>query len=71
MMEAVQSISNYAFGDLKLHRIEANIMPRNHASLKVVEKLGFFNEGTKRKYLKFNGTWEDHIHMVLLNEEVE
>jgi ribosomal-protein-alanine N-acetyltransferase len=69
MTEAVQSIIDYAFGDLKLHRIEANIMPRNCASLKVVEKLGFYNERTARKYLKINGTWEDHIHMVLLNED--
>lgn len=58
------------FADQKLHRIEANVMPRNHPSLRVLEKLGFSEEGRARKYLKINGRWEDHIHMVLLNEEV-
>lgn len=35
---------DYAFGVMELHRIEANIMPRNMASLKVVEKLGFMKK---------------------------
>ena len=43
-------------------------MPRNKASLRVVDKLGFYNEGMAYKYLKINDKWEDHIHMVLLNE---
>jgi [ribosomal protein S5]-alanine N-acetyltransferase len=71
MTEAIELLVRYAFDQLKLHRIEANIMPRNKASLRVVEKLGFHNEGLARKYLKINGKWEDHIHMVLLNEELE
>lgn len=41
-----------------------------NASLRVVEKLGFYNEGLAYKYLKINGKWEDHIHMVLLNHKV-
>lgn len=71
MTEAVEAVVNHAFQELHLHRIEANIMPRNRASLRVVEKLGFRNEGVSREYLKINGKWEDHIHMVLLNEEME
>jgi len=31
---------------------------------------GFYNEGLATKYLKINGKWEDHIHMVLLNDKV-
>jgi [ribosomal protein S5]-alanine N-acetyltransferase len=58
------------FQELGLHRIEANIMPKNKRSLRVVEKLGFYNEGLAYKYLKINGKWEDHIHMVLLNDKV-
>ncbi len=69
--EALQALIDYAFDDIKLHRIEANIMPRNLPSIRVVEKLGFVNEGIARKYLKINGTWEDHIHMVLLNQAIE
>jgi [ribosomal protein S5]-alanine N-acetyltransferase len=71
MTEALQSVTRYAFEDLHLHRIEANIIPRNQISLKVVQKLGFYDEGLAKKYLRINGTWEDHIHMVLLNEEME
>lgn len=71
MTEALQTLISYAFQELKLHRIEANIMPHNAASFRVVEKLGFTYEGLARKYLKINGKWEDHVHMVLLNEEIE
>lgn len=69
--EAVKAVIQYIFDTLKLHRIEANIMPRNERSISLVEKLGFENEGLSRKYLKINGKWEDHLHYVLLNEEVE
>ena len=70
MTEAVEKSIDIIFNEFKLHRIEANIMPRNISSLKVAEKLGFYNEGLAYKYLKINGKWEDHIHMVLLNEKV-
>jgi len=69
--EALRQLVSVAFGELKLHRLEANIMPRNVASLRLVEKLGFQPEGLARKYLKINGIWEDHVHMVLLNEAME
>jgi ribosomal-protein-alanine N-acetyltransferase len=70
MTEAVRAAIGYAFGELRLHRIEANIMPRNARSRRVVEKLEFVEEGLARKYLKINGVWEDHIHYVLLNDAV-
>jgi [ribosomal protein S5]-alanine N-acetyltransferase len=70
MTEAIQKGIDIMFNDFGLHRIEANIMPKNKASLRVVEKLGFYNEGLAYKYLKINGKWEDHIHMVLLNDNV-
>jgi len=69
--EAIQKGIDIMFNEFKLHRIEANIMPKNKCSLRVVEKLGFYNEGLAYKYLKINGKWEDHIHMVLLNDKVE
>lgn len=71
MTEALGEAIENLFQEYKLHRIEANILPRNRASIRVVEKLGFINEGISRKYLKINGVWEDHIHFVLLNEEIE
>ncbi|THF83437.1 GNAT family N-acetyltransferase [Cohnella fermenti] len=71
MTEALRELIGYAFGELRLHRIEANIMPRNAASLATVRKLGFYEEGLAQKYLYINGVWEDHIHMVLRNEALE
>ena len=68
--EALRRAIGYAFDDMKLHRIEANIMPRNLRSRRVVEKLGFVEEGLAKQYLKINGVWEDHIHCVLLNDGV-
>lgn len=46
-------------------------MPRNGASLRLVEKLGFQPEGVASKYLKINGKWEDHVHMTLINEALD
>jgi [ribosomal protein S5]-alanine N-acetyltransferase len=71
MTEAIKKGIEIMFHEYGLHRIEANIMPKNIRSLKVVQKLGFYNEGLAYKYLKINGKWEDHIHMVLLNEELD
>lgn len=67
--EAIKKGIEVMFNEFGLHRIEANIMPKNKRSLRVVEKLGFYNEGLAYKYLKINGKWEDHIHMVLLNDK--
>lgn len=68
MTEAIRAGTGLIFSEYGLHRIEANIMPRNKRSLRVAEKLGFYNEGYAKKYLNINGVWEDHIHMVMLNE---
>lgn len=70
MTQAVGRIVDFAFSDLCIHRIEGNIMPKNKASLRVLEKCGFTNEGLSTKYLKINNIWEDHIHMVLINENL-
>lgn len=68
MTEAVRRITRFAFDELELHRIEGNVMPRNARSLRVLEKCGFVSEGVARRYININGVWEDHVHMVLLNE---
>jgi ribosomal-protein-alanine N-acetyltransferase len=69
--EALRKGIDIMFNEYGLHRIEANIMPKNSRSLRVAEKLGFYNEGLALKYLKISGRWEDHIHMVLRNEAME
>lgn len=68
--EAVGKTVEHAFSQLKLHRIEANIIPRNEASLGLAKSLGFEPEGLAKEYLYINGKWEDHLHLVLLNRSL-
>lgn len=71
MSEAVAAVIDIAFNRYGLHRIEANIMPENRASIRVVEKLGFTNEGFSPRYLKVAGVWEGHAHYVLLSDAAQ
>jgi len=66
--EAIRKGVDYMLNEVKLHRIEANIIRHNKPSIRVAEKLGFAYEGMSKKYLQINGNWEDHLHYVLLNE---
>ena len=70
MSMAVDMVVGYAFNKLHLHRIEANVMPKNIPSLKVLEHNHFINEGLSKYYLKINGIWEDHLHMVRINYDM-
>jgi [ribosomal protein S5]-alanine N-acetyltransferase len=65
--EAVKLIVQYAFEELKLHRVEAGVMPHNIGSIRVLEKAGFEKEGLARKNVKINGKWEDHQQMAIIN----
>lgn len=67
--EAVVVLSRYAFDDLRLHRLQISIIPRNHRSHRVVQKLGIRDEGTALRYLEINGTWEDHVRYAITSEE--
>jgi [ribosomal protein S5]-alanine N-acetyltransferase len=58
--EAVGVAVGFAFGELGLHRVQAAVMPRNAASIRVLEKNGFREEGYAVAYLCINGVWEDH-----------
>jgi ribosomal-protein-alanine N-acetyltransferase len=69
MTEAIKLILRYAFRDLKLHRIEANIQPHNLASIAVVRKNGFTKEGFSPKYLKIGGRWRDHERWAITRED--
>lgn len=62
---AVRLVLDYAFRTLKLHRIEAGVMPHNIASIRVLEKVGFEKEGLSKKNVLINGTWEDHCILPL------
>ena len=58
------------FFTVGLHRIEATIRPENTASRRVVEKLGFREEGVRRRCLHIDGAWHDHICYALTAEDV-
>lgn len=60
MSEGVGLAVRYAFEELRLHRLEAQIQPGNHASLKLVERLGFRSEGYSPDLLFIDGAWRDH-----------
>ncbi len=68
--EAVRRILRMAFEDVGLHRVEIYVMPRNTASLRVAEKLGFEQEGISRKCLEVNGVWEDHVRLAKLAPKI-
>lgn len=67
MRAALSVLVPYAFDSLRLHRIEAACMPHNQASMRVLEGAGFCREGLARRYLKINGTWQDHVLYALLD----
>ncbi|MEV8181254.1 GNAT family protein [Specibacter sp. NPDC078692] len=67
---AVAMATDHCFQTLGLHRMEINIRPENTASLRVVEKLGFRDEGLRPRYLHINGRWADHRSFALTSEEV-
>lgn len=69
MTEAVAAVVQFAFGDLGLHRVQASVMPRNRASVRVVEKVGFRYEGLSRSYLQIAGKWEDHAIYAVTRED--
>ncbi len=69
MTEAINLILKYAFKNLKLHRLEANIQPHNEASIAVVRRCGFTKEGYSPKYLKVSGKWRDHERWAIVRED--
>lgn len=67
---ALALLVDHCFGVVGLHRVEANIRPENLASRRVVEKLGFREEGLHRRYLFIDGAWRDHLSYAVTREEV-
>jgi ribosomal-protein-alanine N-acetyltransferase len=65
--EAVTAAVQYAFTELKLHRVMANYIPTNEKSGNVLKRAGFVVEGYARDYLFLNGKWQDHIMTAVVN----
>lgn len=69
MSEAVVVLAQYAFEEMRLHRLEICIIPRNVNSRRVMEKLNIRTEGIAERFLEINGVWEDHIRYGITYEE--
>ena len=69
MTEAVQAGVDFAFREGGLHRVQAAVMPRNVASVRVLEKVGFRREGYAERYLCIAGVWEDHLIFARTSDE--
>jgi ribosomal-protein-alanine N-acetyltransferase len=69
MTAAVRAVISFAFDTLHLNRLEAACLPRNGASIRLLEKVGFSREGYARKYLCIDGRWQDHILYGLVRDD--
>lgn len=71
MSEALAAVVRFAFDELCLHRLEANYIPENERSARVLKRAGFEFEGYARKYLYIDGCFRDHVLTALRNPELE
>jgi ribosomal-protein-alanine N-acetyltransferase len=69
MTAAVAALLPFAFGTLRLHRVEAACIPANVASIRLLEKTGFKREGFARQYLCIDGVWQDHLLYARLKDD--
>ncbi len=68
MTEGLRQTIKHAFGDLGLHRLEANIQPDNLRSRALVARCGFVNEGLAKRFLYIDGAWRDHERWAMYDE---
>jgi len=59
MNEAIKSVVEYGFKNMKLHSIEAHVSPNNNASVKLLEKNNFIREAHFKENFYFNGKFLD------------
>lgn len=67
---ALALVADHAMLELGVHRIEVNIRPENAASLAVVRRLGFRDEGVRLRMLHIDGDWRDHRSFALTSEDL-
>ena len=67
---AVALAVDQCLGPVGLHRLEATVRPENGASLRVLGKLGFREEGLFRRYLDVDGEWRDHLCFAFTTEDL-
>jgi ribosomal-protein-alanine N-acetyltransferase len=69
MNEAVSSMLQYAFRHMKMHRVHAIVEPENTSSVRLLEQLGFLQEGHQRDAEFKNGKYIDLLLFGLLNPD--
>jgi len=69
MNEALNALVSHAFEVMRLRRLEADVDPRNAASIRTLERLGFQREGYLRERWHVNGEVQDAIFYGLLRRE--
>jgi len=69
MKRIVTHTIDYAFREMRLHRLMANYMPANERSGGLLASLGFEREGYAKSFLLIDGVWEDHILTSLVNPD--
>jgi ribosomal-protein-alanine N-acetyltransferase len=69
MSAGLELVLARAFGELGLHRLEANIQPRNTKSIALVSRAGFRLEGLSPRYLRIAGRWRDHERWAITLED--
>lgn len=67
--EALSSVMQLVFSDLKIHRAMAWVLPDNMASIRLLERVGFIREGISRGYLMLHGVWTDHVQYSMLDSD--
>jgi ribosomal-protein-alanine N-acetyltransferase len=61
MSAAMRALVPFTHVSLRLRRIEAACLPENAASIGLLQRLGFRQEGCAREYLCIAGKWQDHL----------
>lgn len=71
MSEGFSLVFRFAFNDLRLHRLEADIQPGNKASSRLAQRVGFRYEGYSPGFVFINGHWRDHERWAINSDMME